>query len=377
MESILQWNVNGYFGKIHYLQKLISDHNPIVIALQETKLNNQNIHLKNYKVYRKDRDSNGGGVLLAVHVIVPSLSININSHLEVVACQVHFKGKIMSVASIYIPSDVILQDNDLDNVYNQMTGEKLILGDFNGKHDLWGSTINDTRGNNIAEFILYNNSSVLNIGASTYCRVNDNYFSHLDLSVTSINIVQDFEWETCEFLYESDHFPILIKYKCERIYNKISKKWVLKKADWKLYRENIDIPNFELENNKQIIGKAGSSVTKAFIDAATAAIPKTKGEIVIKYNNCWWNDKCEEAVRAKKHSLNVYKRNPTLQNLINFKKNKAKARNVIKESKRKSWKTYVGRINRFTPLRDIWNIIRSIERKKMSIVKIILKEGRQ
>ena len=93
METIVQWNVNGFFARLPYLQKLIGKYSPIIIALQETKLNNQPVCLKNYKIYRKDRDSNGGGVLLAVHNILPSISININSNLEIVSCQVYFKKK--------------------------------------------------------------------------------------------------------------------------------------------------------------------------------------------------------------------------------------------------------------------------------------------
>ena len=375
MENILQWNVNGFFSRLPYLQKLLADYTPIVIALQETKLNNQTVYLKNYKIYRKDRDSKGGGVLLAIHNLLPSLGLHINSNLEIVACQVYFQGKKLSIASIYIPCDTNLVDNELEDVLNQMNGEKLILGDFNAKHDLWGSNVNDQRGDTIAEFILYNNLSVLNNGSPTYCRINDNYYSNLDLSLISIDIVHDFQWETCEFLFESDHFPIIIKYKCERMYEKVNKKWILKRANWEIYKNNVNIPNIELIEDTQEIKRVGKSVCKAIIDAANKAVPKTKGIVTIKYNTCWWNQDCEDAVKAKKHSLNVYRKNPTIQNLIMFKKNKAKVRKIIKDSKKNSWRTYVGQINRFTSLRDIWNIIRSIERKNISIPKIILREG--
>ena len=143
-EVILQWNVNGYFSKIHSIHLLLHQYSPLLIALQETKLNtNNNVHLKNYNIYRKDRNENGGGVLLAVHNSCPNYRININTHLEVIACAVYFKNKKLNVASVYIPGNITFSIDDFVGVLNQMEGDKLLLGDFNAKHNLWGSKIRD------------------------------------------------------------------------------------------------------------------------------------------------------------------------------------------------------------------------------------------
>ena len=108
----------------------------------------------------------------------------------------------------------------------------------------------------------------LNTGSPTYCRTTDNYCSHIDLSITNIDIVHDFHWETCEYLFESDHFPIIIKYKCEKLYNKKQKSWILKKANWKIYRDNIKIEDCSDINDTELMKNLGRSVSKAIIDAA-------------------------------------------------------------------------------------------------------------
>ena len=281
MNAIVQWNVNGFNSRLPFLQKLISDISPVIIALQETKLDaNQNVYLRNYKIYRKDRDGRGGGgVLLAIHNSIPNHEINIDSTLEFVACSVYFKNKRLNVASIYIPSDLQLLNEDLEDVFNQLEGGKLILGDFNAKHDLWGSNINDNRGGIIADFILDNNINVLNSGSPTYCRIQDDYFSHIDISLVSFDIFNNFSWETYDSLMDSDHYPIIIKYQCGNLYEKTNSRWILSKADWERYRDSVDIPKFNKEGSLENIKILSNDVTKTIIYAATISVKKKIREL--------------------------------------------------------------------------------------------------
>ena len=73
-KKILQWNLNGLQARLSHLQFLISTENPMIIALQELKCNNNfNIYLRGYTIYKLCRGvAGGGGVCLAVHNSVPS-----------------------------------------------------------------------------------------------------------------------------------------------------------------------------------------------------------------------------------------------------------------------------------------------------------------
>lgn len=51
-----QWNCNGFFRHIEYLQKLNDEENPTVICIQETHLKTeQNVKLKDFNIFRRDR----------------------------------------------------------------------------------------------------------------------------------------------------------------------------------------------------------------------------------------------------------------------------------------------------------------------------------
>ena len=60
------------------------------------------------------------------------------------------------------------------------------------------------------------------------------------------------------------------------------------------------------------------------------------------------------------------KRSPNTNNFNDIKVFRAKARRTIKLSKRKSWRSYVSKINHKTPIKKVWDMIRKISGKNKS-----------
>jgi len=55
-EYALHWNLRGFRGKKGELDELISEHNPIIISLNELKLDiNYDLTMRNFHVYKKNR----------------------------------------------------------------------------------------------------------------------------------------------------------------------------------------------------------------------------------------------------------------------------------------------------------------------------------
>lgn len=54
-ESIIQWNLNGYYNNIDEIKLIINLHQPIALCLQETnfKLNESPTNLNNYDLIKK------------------------------------------------------------------------------------------------------------------------------------------------------------------------------------------------------------------------------------------------------------------------------------------------------------------------------------
>lgn len=131
--KIIQWNCRSIKDKRTELQIIIDEENPHVIALNETWLNDDeayNIH--GYKSVRKDRDDGYGGVLLAFKESMQVAEVDIQTDFECVCCTVELENtEHLSIICMYVPNSTPLLQQNLDSLLDQVTGPKLILGDFN------------------------------------------------------------------------------------------------------------------------------------------------------------------------------------------------------------------------------------------------------
>ena len=117
-------------------------------------------------------------------------------------------------------------------------------------------------------------------------------------------------------------------------------------------------------------------LTSAIIHAAEVSIPKSRG-MSHKPTVPWWNSEVASAIRNRKRALNRFKRYPTEENLIEYKRARALARRTILASKRNSWQTYVSSINTSTKASDVWTKIRNIMGKKFPSISPVLEVNGQ
>ncbi len=73
-------------------------------------------------------------------------------------------------------------------------------------------------------------------------------------------------------------------------------------------------------------------------------IPKTSANPK-RFNKPWFDEDCKEAIKARKKSLRKINSRATPENLNQHKILRAKARRTIKASKRKTWKSFVSKLN--------------------------------
>ena len=141
-------------------------------------------------------------------------------------------------------------------------------------------------------------------------------------------------------------------------------KWNFKKANWEkfniLYHEKLTFDNFENSEDPIL------SFTENLIDISNQCIPKISTNS-FKKKRPWFNDKCKEAIKKRKDSFKRFKQYPTKTNLNACKSLRAKARRIIKQAKRSSWKDFSSKINDRTPMTTIWNMIKKINGKNQSM----------
>jgi exonuclease III len=235
--NILQWNINGFHKTTDDLKILILKYSPLFICLQETNfIKNHTPELKGYLGHSKNRSIRSkasGGASIYANSSFPSEEIKITSNFEVTAITVFTKEKI-TICNIYLPNQHDFEIENLENIINQLPQPYILTGDFNSHNTLRGSNHIDMRGKKIEKMLDYNYITLLNDGSPTHFNAANGSLSAIDLSFSSVNISTNIEWGVEQELYNSDHWPIIIK-----IYNRDSTLLVYEtKNKWNLKKPN-------------------------------------------------------------------------------------------------------------------------------------------
>ena len=287
--------------------------------------------------------------------------MELKTDLQAVAVSVSLDKEI-TFCSVYIPPNFSLHSRQLHLLLQQLPSPHILVGDFNGHNILWGCNKTNSRGEIIEDFMTNHNLCLMNDNKShTYLHPATDTLSSLDLSFCHPSLLLDFDWSVCEDQHGSDHYPIVME-SINSSAEDHNPKWKLNKANWEQFHllcdQFLNIENFH--NSTDPV----SDFTSSLIDISDKCIPKTS--INPKKNNPWYNDDCKEAIRQRKHALSKFCKYPTKENLKDVKVNTAKARRTIKSAKRKTWKSYVSKLNYKTPVKRVWDMVRKISGKSKS-----------
>ncbi|KAG1653063.1 RNA-directed DNA polymerase from mobile element jockey [Nymphon striatum] len=358
------WNCRGYRSKYDEICRLLNDHNPTAMCLQETRLNDTyNTTIRRYSIYRRDLPSEhpAGGVCIIVNNQIPHSSVQLNSSLQAIAVRVSMH-KVLTICSIYIPPSSPIIAADVEDLLRQLPAPALICGDFNGHNLLWGSRVTNPRGRTIEDIILHNNLCLFNDTSMTYLDLSAGTYSALDLTLCHPSLLQDFTWMVDGDLHTSDHFPIHVKGNGPPIKGR-PQRWKLHKADWTMFKqlcaEQLNILSFA-----EISDQYSEFIT-ILLEVAEISIPKTS-QYPKRFNKPWFNKDCKDAVRERKRVLRKFSLRPTSDNLSSYRQAAAAARRTIRQAKRESWRQYVSKLNSQSSIKSAWDRLRKIRGKGTS-----------
>ncbi|KAG5869358.1 hypothetical protein JTB14_021962 [Gonioctena quinquepunctata] len=164
----------------------------------------------------------------------------------------------------------------------------------------------DSRGRRIEILLEQDNICLANSGEATHFNARSNYFSSMDLTLCTPQIIPALTWKPLEDLHSSDHFPIQNNFDTPERNMTPGKKWVIKKANWDVFSNLVSLPNPDLFEE---INDAVDAATNAILLAAHSAIPKamSKGS---SESVPWWNESIKLAITSRNEALRVFQRNP-------------------------------------------------------------------
>ena len=314
---------------------------PHIVALQETWLHNNSKQIKviGYSLIRKYRTNReGGGLLFAIRNDIQHREIPLteppNNTIECQAIEISVAHDKIKILNIYNPTTNIEIDH-LDHLINQLGRKFIIMGDFNGHHQLWDPNITTTNqcGRELSNYIIGHQNLYLftTPGLKTYTDARSGKTSTLDLALCSNNLMQ--VCTTSEMADSgSDHTPIksTLALRPDTKIKKKRKKWKLNDKKWEKYQKSITT----VQSDEDTMETAANNFTKSLIDAAETTFGRTTGNQKTMFSKPWWTNNCSKAVAQRRRAKKIMERNPTIANIIEFRRKAAKAKQVIKRTKR-------------------------------------------
>ena len=358
---ITSWNCEGLSPKWRDgdIPHLIKQTGANILVFQETKqAPGSTFKIKGFKGYQQNLNIQPdqiphGGVAVYVKNFISSYRIDLQTTLQAVAVSIKIHKRI-TVCSIYLPPGEIISKQQLQNLVDQLPKPFLLLGDMNAHHPMWYDPRGiDDRGETIVDLIADNDLALLDQNKMTSIWKVDKSFSHIDLSICSVELLTWFQWDVYEEPLNSDHFPILLKSGTQRNQGG-AQRWIMSKADWQLYNQSTEIDRSVTEFSS--VEEAANFFENHVKEAATKAIPKTKGTGK-RRSPPWWNGQCRAAIWKRKAAFRRYRKATTSTNYNKYSKARAEAKRTVKQSKKASWEEFINGINRNTTTKEVWKKI--------------------
>ena len=284
------------------------------------------------------------------------MQLQLTTNLQAVAirCQLH---KLITICSLYLPPSTNIAIDEIQELISQLPPPFLLLGDFNARSPIWGDSTTNGKGRIIESLLLQNSCSILNTGMPTHLHIQTDTLSCIDISLCSSDLITEAEWNVCDDLFNSDHYPILITFNHGNS-PPTSPRYIFSRADWDKFSSLaiLDAPINRFNN----IDEINKYIIETISRASKNSIPLTKGSQYTR-KVPWWNSDLDEAVAIKKRATRRYHRTRLIIDKIAFKRACAKVRFLVKSARQNSWKNYVTTLNERTPLNKVWKRIKKIQ----------------
>ena len=260
----------------------ISEGRKIDIALiSETHLTERHFaEIRDYKLYTCNHpsgSSHGGSAIYIRQSLSHSEAAPFSTaHLQAACISTKsFNGTLIQIAAVYSPPRHSIKAADYTQLFNHLGSKWIIGGDFNAKHQSWGSHITTTKGRELYKAIKISQARAISNGEPTYwptdtTKIPDCIDFYISRGIPC-NYMQ--VQNACDL--SSDHSPIILQLSNVFLLEKSVPKVTSKFTDWEAYREAVDREinlNLRLKTVDEL-ESATRNFTTTLVTAARAATP--------------------------------------------------------------------------------------------------------
>ncbi|GBM53317.1 Putative protein in type-1 retrotransposable element R1DM [Araneus ventricosus] len=322
----------------------IKEIQPDIIAIQDPYT--QDHKLNGFPTRWNSYTSNN----LKAAILIPNAflrTVLISKRTNTVAIKIQLRNFPLTIISAYSsPTENIqLTLQEITEILASLQNENILLGaDLNGHNTLWGYKENDTRGNNILDFILANELFLLNnpYGPPTYTRNQNQWWPDLTLLSSRIATLNPYR-EVLETPSLSDHKYILTTLTATST-NSMYRRYKTLHGNHKKFL-NFLSPQIEQISNQisnissqQHLNDTTKDLQQLIINACNHAYKKKQVNFIPTPN--WWNQALEvekKRLRALRRRAQRATSNERQARFIQESKEKAIYKKKVKHARTSGW----------------------------------------
>ena len=210
----MHWNANSINKQnqpIVELELYIKQNNIHIVSINETKLTeSDSISINNYKIIRKDRTYNGGGVAIIIsdHIEYEQLNIFEEFDLELIIIKVTINKHKFHFVTLYLPPQAQFPDNTFFQRL-EILPNLILNGDLNCKSKQWFSRKSNTNGKLLEQILPQYNLTIIKNKKPTHYWASTNTLDILDIIITNPDINnKTINLKVPQNDLHSDHFPL-------------------------------------------------------------------------------------------------------------------------------------------------------------------------
>ena len=365
---LLVWNCYSINSNLIEFKNYIYNNKPHIICLTETWLKLiDKFKIPGYKIYRKDRFGNGGGVSILICDSIKSRNHGTFSYyndgvLETLVVQVQFRNVWADICVMYNPCKIVSQ-NEFLFYFDNLSDNSIICGDQNAHHPMWAID-SDTRtylnptGTNLANAFMQNtNFSLLTPpGTPTYLNKKHSVQSTIDL-VFGSGIFSYCDLVHPEDMLGGDHYPIsyCFNYTPVKLNSSGPETWNFSKLDWSEWRKKL-VTNFSNDKSEKDLLKV-SQIIEDTTKECTNIGPKN---IKPKQHKPFWTSECSYHIALRRKAQKKYERFPSKENKTALNKQTAVVKRFMLTKKREKWQEFCNGLSYQVPVSRVWRFFRTL-----------------
>lgn len=281
---IMAWNANGLLARKLELTEFLKTEKVEIALISETHLTSRNkADIRGYDFYQCNHPSgasHGGSAIYVRNTLRHHACQNFCTdkiQATIITVCLH-NGSYAKIAAIYSPPKHGITTLEYDALFDTLGTKWLAGGDFNAKHQLWGSRLRTTKGKHLYDSITARGLQCHSNGQPTYWPTDPAKKPDCIDFFISKNISSNYIQLTNIADLTSDHSPILLMLS-DTIITKAKRPQLTNKfTDWELFRELVtEKLNLRVRiKTKTDVDRAIEQLQTILIDAAQQATPTSK-----------------------------------------------------------------------------------------------------